>query len=183
MSEEPRKRLAYYKIEYPFHAIDATLYVYTQAVGKGEGAEEVQRVQLASGIVQYVVRFDTVSVEIRLQALDTHLCLLQVRMPTTDDQMLRDILDDIVQEHEKLIAQTNKAEILLSPARPHGGNPTPSEDTWAIEQLRIDASPERREEIRLEWNRRAQRNKKRKSLKDFNARFRKLVMMANKERS
>jgi hypothetical protein len=117
MSEEPRRRLAHYKIEYPFHAIDATLYIYTQTVGTHEGAEKVERAQLASGIVQYLVRFDTIFVEIRLQALDTQLCLLQVRMPTTDDQLLRDLLDDIVQAHRNLIAETDKAETLLSPAR------------------------------------------------------------------
>lgn len=183
MSEEPRRRLEYYKVEYPFHAIDATLYIYTRTVGKGEGAESVQRVQLASGMVQYLLLFDTVSVEIRLQALDSHLCLLQVLAPSTSDQLLRDLLDDIVEAHESIIAKANNAEILLSPAQVHGGNPTHPEDTWAIGQLRIDASPERREEIRIEWSRRAQRNKKRKSLKDFDARFRKLVMTAKKERS
>jgi hypothetical protein len=176
-----------YKIEYPFHAVDSTIYHTLETHKKTIEATEVIRRQITTGSVHYSIIFPEFHVSLMLNALDNRLCALiaavaPVRSEHYQDvpeleirEYLNGVIDEIVETHEALIAATEESEVLLSPKRSRGGRVTWPEDAEAITRLQ---SSEDRELVKQDWKRRVIRNRKRK-LKDPDNRFRQLVQVAN----
>ena len=181
--ERPQPKMLppeYYKVEYPFQAIDATMRNFAIMLEQESGHPRHTREQLTSGSVLYKIFYPGLTLELAIQALDTRLCVLTVRMPddgTGGGAQLRKILNGIVTIHEDFIASVENAETLIPTDRTTGGRETWPEDAEAVARLQAG---EERAEIRRDWLKQAARNRKRKKLTDPDNRFRQLVVKAKK---
>lgn len=178
--EAAPRRTDHYKVEYPFHAIDATLWQVAREIGEPQGATKFIRNQMTSGSVEYTIDYPNFRVTFSVHALDTRLCLLSLAVP--DDgidrgEALRALLDDIVQIHEREIAHTQEAEALLTADRSRGGRVTWPEDAEAIARLQAGMP---RAVVKADWLKQVARNRKRPKIRDPQNRFRQLVQRANR---